>query len=324
MSNYLKELIKKEEELFNKAREFMWDNYDKSISIDILVKETGIERKLINKWIDEGRLSLGSKITKSTNPFFEELIKDRDRKNDKKDWRMKKFILFLIINIYIFPIEKNFSIGRYTQEGFYKGQGRQNFNFVVLNYGSFYIQGSEIGGTIYNKDFKIIPFIKYDSITGMKNEDLEDELKLLNSRNHPKLLGIKFEKNYKNIDCQISFGKDFTSNAYKISSLIQQNFRPFKPLFIIPSIELSYYGEKYGDYFYGISQEESLKTNLEIHQENDGFILDLNLSFMMFFSEKVGISLRGGYKKIDSKWRSPILDKTESFNASFVFIYRFL
>lgn len=158
----------------------------------------------------------------------------------------------------------------------------------------------------------------------MKNEDLEDELKLLNSRNHPKLLGIKFEKNYKNIDCQISFGKDFTSNAYKISSLIQQNFRPFKPLFIIPSIELSYYGEKYGDYFYGISQEESLKTNLEIHQENDGFILDLNLSFMMFFSEKVGISLRGGYKKIDSKWRSPILDKTESFNASFVFIYRFL
>lgn len=85
LSNYLKELMKKEEELFNEVKEFMWNNYNRRISIDILVKETGVERKLINKWIDEGRLSLGSKITKSTNPFLEELIKDRDRQNKKKD-----------------------------------------------------------------------------------------------------------------------------------------------------------------------------------------------------------------------------------------------
>lgn len=237
---------------------------------------------------------------------------------------MKNFILFLIISLYIFPIEKNFSIGQYTQEGFYKGQGRQNFNFLVLNYGNFYIQGSEVGGTIYNKNLKIIPFIKYDSITGMRSDDLDNELETLDSRKHPKLLGMKFKQNYKNIDYQISLGKDFTSNSYKISSLMQQNFRPLKPLFISPSVKLSYYTEKYGDYFYGISQEESYRTNLQSHKGKDGFILDLNLSLMMFFSEKIGVSLRGGYKKLDSKWKSPILEKIESYNASFIFIYRFL
>lgn len=237
---------------------------------------------------------------------------------------MIKIILFLMLSISIFSIEKNISIGRYTQEGFYRGQGKQNFNFLVINYGEFYIQGSEIGFGFYNNELKITPFIKYDSITGMEREDLDKELQNLDSRDSPKMLGMKIARTYKNINYEFSFAKDFTSEAYKLTSSIERQFRPLRPIFIIPNIKLSYYTREYGKYFYGISQEEASISNLESFKGKDGFILDLNLAFMMFFSENFGISLRSGYKKIDSNWKSPIVESTESLNTSFVIIYRFL
>lgn len=77
--NYLKELMEEEEKLFKVARDFLGDNFDKSFTIDQLSKETGIERRLINKWIKEGRFHQGRAMNQSKDSFIEDLIKDREK-----------------------------------------------------------------------------------------------------------------------------------------------------------------------------------------------------------------------------------------------------
>lgn len=77
--NYLKEMMEEEEKLFKIARDFLGDNFDKSFTIDQLSKETGIERRLINKWIKEGRFRQGRAMNQSKDSFIEELIKDREK-----------------------------------------------------------------------------------------------------------------------------------------------------------------------------------------------------------------------------------------------------
>jgi hypothetical protein len=77
--NYLKELLEEEEKLFKIARDFLGDNFDKSFTIDQLSKETGIDRRLINKWIKEGRFKQGRTINNSKDAFIDELIKSIDK-----------------------------------------------------------------------------------------------------------------------------------------------------------------------------------------------------------------------------------------------------
>ena len=77
--NYLKELMEEEEKLFKMARDFLGDNFDRSFTIDELSKETGIERRLINKWIKEGRFRQGRTMNQSKDSFIEDLIKDREK-----------------------------------------------------------------------------------------------------------------------------------------------------------------------------------------------------------------------------------------------------
>lgn len=77
--NYLKELLEEEEKLFKIARDFLGDNFDKSFTIDQLSEETGIDRRLINKWIKEGRFKQGRTINNSKDAFIDELIKSIDK-----------------------------------------------------------------------------------------------------------------------------------------------------------------------------------------------------------------------------------------------------
>ena len=76
--NYLKEMIEEEEKAFRKVRNHIMDNFDRKITIDELVKETGIDRKLISKWISENRISLGTPSYVTKDSFLNEIIKSRD------------------------------------------------------------------------------------------------------------------------------------------------------------------------------------------------------------------------------------------------------
>lgn len=79
--NYLKELMEEEEKLFRKARNFLMDNYHRHITMDELSEETGIERRLINKWVKEGRFHQKKTMANEDNPFLDDLIKDKNKKN---------------------------------------------------------------------------------------------------------------------------------------------------------------------------------------------------------------------------------------------------
>lgn len=76
--NYLLQMMEEEEKNFRKVRNYIMDNYHRKITLDELAKETGLSRKLISKWLDEGKLSLGKPTVNSKDDFLTELIKTRD------------------------------------------------------------------------------------------------------------------------------------------------------------------------------------------------------------------------------------------------------
>ena len=65
--NYLLEMIEQEEKIF-----------DRKITIDELAKETGVDRKLISKWINENKLNLGKPSNLTQDSLLNEIIKSRD------------------------------------------------------------------------------------------------------------------------------------------------------------------------------------------------------------------------------------------------------
>ena len=76
--NYLLEMIEQEEKIFRVVRNQIMDNFDRKITIDELAKETGVDRKLISKWINENKLNLGKPSNLTQDSLLNEIIKSRD------------------------------------------------------------------------------------------------------------------------------------------------------------------------------------------------------------------------------------------------------
>lgn len=76
--NSLLKMIEEEEKLFREVRNHIMDNHHRRITIDELAKETKVDRKIISKWIKEGKLVLGKPNNSSKDDFMTEIIKSRD------------------------------------------------------------------------------------------------------------------------------------------------------------------------------------------------------------------------------------------------------
>ncbi len=76
--NYLKQLEEEEEKLFRQAREFLMDNFNKNVTMEDLIEELGLERRLVNKWIKEGRFRNGREAYDTKSQFMRDLIKSKD------------------------------------------------------------------------------------------------------------------------------------------------------------------------------------------------------------------------------------------------------
>ena len=76
--NYLLELAEKEEQTFRIVRNYIFDNTDRNITIEELSKETGVDIKIISKWIKENKLSMGKPKYHTGDSLLNEIIKSRD------------------------------------------------------------------------------------------------------------------------------------------------------------------------------------------------------------------------------------------------------
>lgn len=76
--NYLLELLEKEEKIFRKVRNHIFDNSHRNITIEELAKETGVDIKIISKWVKENKLSMGKLNYQTKDTLLNEIIKSRD------------------------------------------------------------------------------------------------------------------------------------------------------------------------------------------------------------------------------------------------------
>lgn len=236
---------------------------------------------------------------------------------------MKKLFLFFIFIGSIFAVEKNAGIGVYVQQGRYKSQDTETYPFLVINYGPYYLNGSEVGYNFAREDITLTPFVKYDTVKGVEASTLDGPYSLIDDRDAPLFIGLKATKKHKIIDMTLTLAGEVTSSSFSLGIEGSRSFRPFKPLFIIPSINMSYFDSKYADYFYGIDYDESLASGLAESHPTEGFVYEISLKVLLFFSEKTGLSLNTAYEIIDSKWKSDIVEKTAQSKASLTAFYRF-
>ncbi len=236
---------------------------------------------------------------------------------------MKNLFLFILFCLNMYAIEKNIAFGIYGQDGQYKGQGIQYYPNIVVTYGNYYLEGLEIGKVLYNEKYKLTTFFKYETVTGFNSKDLELQYRELDDRKAPLLFGFRGKKQLGKITYITELFSDFRSESLAGGLGVSRTFRPHKALFLIPSIKAFYYQDKYTNYYYGISEEESLRTGIEKKDTTEGARLEISLDTLLFFSESLGFALRTTYEFIDENWKSEIVEDNKSLKASLLLIYIF-
>ena len=137
-------------------------------------------------------------------------------------------------------------------------------------------------------------------------------------------LGIDFY--YQKNDWKISVSSMFDalnrSNGYEIKSVINRMFR-VGPIFIQPSVSVSFLDSRLVDYYYGVSENEVNQfRNAYIGQRSKNTAIGLSISTPIFF---------GGYTrmKIEQLWfdsnitNSPLVDGNSSFSFQLFFTKNF-
>jgi outer membrane scaffolding protein for murein synthesis (MipA/OmpV family) len=236
---------------------------------------------------------------------------------------MKKLFIFILTAMSAFAVERNISLGVYTQQSKYKGGDQKYYPNILATYGNYYLEGLELGKIIYDDKFQLKAFVQYDTVNALDTGDLSGVYSKLSNRKAPELIGFKTESDLGLFYYGFYSACDIRSNSLVFGTGIGRVFRPLKPLFLAPSLNFKYYSDNYGDYYFGVDEEESSATGFDIFQPGSGYKVEASLDTLLFFSEQIGVILRTSYEIIDPNWDSEILADTENFSGTLLCIYRF-
>lgn len=204
---------------------------------------------------------------------------------------MKKFIIFLLVLVPIFSESSSnkFGGGLYYKLSKYNGGENKLVPIFNLQYYNLTIVGTELIYNISNStNYTISPFLKFDYTEGFKSGELSGANALLNERKNPLLIGLKTSKNLNNLNLELSYFRDLTSDSNNLRIKGTYTLKLLDYLYFIPSISGIYSDSNYINYYYGISRDEAILTNSEYKELNSSIRGELELGGVLFFSPTVG------------------------------------
>jgi len=205
---------------------------------------------------------------------------------------MKRLLIFLILfNVSLLALPKErYGIGVYYKLSKYVGQKDIMTPIINIKYKNIYYAGNE-GGVKFelNDSSYLTPYIVYDTTEGFKSEELEGIYKSLNNKNPPFELGLRYEKDYGNLNLSFSGLRDFTSEGNSLSIKSVYALKIFDFLYFVPSVAAVYSDKNFTNYYYSITKEESEKIGIEFREFTSSLRANLELGSVLFFSQNIGV-----------------------------------
>lgn len=212
-------------------------------------------------------------------------------------------IFFLLLSIYVFALpEERYGVGVYYKLSKFGGQEDIKTPIINIKYKNIYFAGNEGGVKFKLKDSSFLtPYIVYDTTEGFKSEKLDGIYKNLNDKNAPFEFGLRYEKDYGNLNFSFSGSRDFTSNGDSISFKSTYALKILEFLYFIPSTEAIYSDKKFTNYYYSITKEESEKIGMQFQEFNSSLRGKLELGIALFFSKNIGTYFAYNVEAINDK-----------------------
>jgi len=216
-----------------------------------------------------------------------------------------------------------------TVDSSYKGKNRENFVFPVIGYEGkrVYFRGVELGYRFIKKPGQ--EFAAFSAVAGKRFEpkkQTDPALQQLDERDFRVETGLKFTQHtpYGRFSAESSVNIRDLDTGYKTSLGYYYSLSPNPRQWQVgPRIDVSYVSGSYTDYFYGISEAESLRSGFNEYQSNSSWNLALSLEGYFRINERW--TLAGTIKRSfldDSIRNSPITEGKHANSAFIIVSYR--
>ena len=110
----------------------------------------------------------------------------------------------------------------------------------------------------------------------------------METRESPKIAGIKISKKIDNLNLSLSGYREFNSDSNNLKLKAAYTLKIFEFLYFLPSASAVYSDKNYVNYYYGMTAEESALTGGEYKDLKGSGRGEVELGAAMFFAQKAG------------------------------------
>lgn len=212
----------------------------------------------------------------------------------------------------------------------YKDYDRQWMVAPLVSYDNdlFYIHNLSAGLRFFNSgDLKLSVFLAYDP-TNFDNGDTSDRrLRRLDNRREGLLAGLGGQWNAPVGHLALSLAGDISGHSQGwLGRLAYSYSLDFGRFEFVPQLGTYWASGSYNDYYYGVSQRESVKSGLAAYEADSAFspFLGLTINVELDEEEHWEIFWRGEAVSLPSTIKdSPMVDRSSTYNMSVGLTYTF-
>ncbi len=228
--------------------------------------------------------------------------------------------------------------GRHMNKGFsigllgvyngseYKGSGNEmkvvpGFKYMGKH---IYFKGIKAGAYIYKS--KGITISADLSVKLNSNDPNKQEIfQGMEKRSKSILFGPSFTQRIKRYSFTVSTKYDLNGNAGNISQArINRAFMPSKKIFIIPSIGLIYFSDRYLNYYYGVTRNEITSNRPQYQVKNGCIDYSISLTTIIKIAKKLSnITTISNRYLSDKIYNSSLVDTKYSLKIMAGLMFRF-
>ena len=250
---------------------------------------------------------------------------------------MKKAVILLMFISFFVYSKENFvkiGLGGFFRKDIYNFEDKYQFYpvpAVALQYESFYfIAPLEAGYHFYqNEDLRLTVYGRYNLFTGYDSDDFKDPLKNMDDRKddlHVGLRGRFFLGPTKlTFTGFVSADVLSESNGTLAGLEVAQPVPLGKKTLMAPFINMQYLSQNYTDYYFGITDSESVKLiNTDPYTPGSSYKIATGIKGYSNITDNIELVFSGEYNQYSSEVSdSPLTRGSSNFSLLFGLNYKF-
>lgn len=230
---------------------------------------------------------------------------------------MKKLIIFIITIFGLFAEDKvtgMVGLGAIGGKNIYTGENRVlPLPLVKVNYKNFSISEEGLGYSIplKEKGTNLNLALTY-GFNSLERGTWIDGNVILEDRDNPISLKLSYIKVMKNLNLNLSYQREFSSNGSVISAGISKTYvkrYKYTTLFI-PNISYSFKDSKFSNYYYNLTEEEAIAWNREKRDSKGTSSISTGLVTNIIFRKNFGGIIICNINIVDKNKTDLIKDST--------------